>query len=122
MKNCSDCGTDNLDFNESCSKCGASLKRINYDSSKLSNSNSNDNYQYSKPGFTTFFNIIGTISIICGLICAIVFWPNSFYGYIAFVPSVSWLLSGGISAFIFFALGRIIDDLAFIKENISSKH
>jgi hypothetical protein len=73
-------------------------------------------------GILYFF---GVLSIIGGLICAKTFWPDSSaleVGYVyktaAYIPSTAWLISGIISMFVFFALGKIIDDLGVLKHNV----
>ena len=64
--------------------------------------------------------------VVGGLICAKTFWPDSSaieagyeYKTIAYIPSIAWLISCIISAFIFVALGKIVKDLGFLKHNIS---
>ncbi len=76
------------------------------------------------PGLTTFFNILGLLSIVGGAICAASFWPSPYAlteGYVykttAYIPSIAWLVSGIISAVIFFAFGKIIEDLNFLCQN-----
>jgi tetratricopeptide (TPR) repeat protein len=80
------------------------------------------------PGLTTFFYILGILSIVGGIVSASEFWPDASllsagyeYKTIAYIPSIAWLVSGIISSCVFSALGKIIKDLSFIRKYIELK-
>jgi tetratricopeptide (TPR) repeat protein len=87
-------------------------KKVTYSSPKM-------------PGFAILFIWLGILSVIGGVIGAIVLWPNSLmlepgyeYRFIAYVPGIAFLVSGIISAFIFWAFAYLIDAASDIRSTI----
>ncbi|TCL70978.1 hypothetical protein EDC14_1008128 [Hydrogenispora ethanolica] len=75
-----------------------------------------------KPMLTVFFNIVGIFFLSGGAVYAKLLWPDIYVtgglSTVAYIPSVTCLISGIILAIVFYALGKIIDDLAFIRHQI----
>lgn len=109
-----------------CPECGFNFSRGQATTSAENKPYSVHYESYLKtPVLSGILYFFGFLALVGGLICSKTFWPDSStlevgYSYktIAYIPSIAWLISGIVSAFIFIALGRIIDDLGFLRHNV----
>jgi len=70
------------------------------------------------PGLTIFMYLLSGISVLSGLILAIVFWPEGpHHGLTAYVLPITWIIAGVVSFAIFAALGYALALLKSIARN-----
>ena len=121
MKYCQDCSTENDNFKEYCVKCGAKLSnqaKYEYRKNSYNNSVCNSN----GAGLAMVLYVLGVLSVIGGLIIGIAVWPKGYsysYTWFSYFISFAYFLSGVISCFVFFAIGRIIDAVTDIQDKLA---
>lgn len=119
MKTCPDCGEQNLDFKDHCQKCGASLKKDNYSTISFPSQKTNSPTIPDDCQFSMVFYVLAWLCLLGGVAGVFLLWPRYYLDITSLFPSLIPLVSGFISFALFYAVGKGLNYLHWISNDLS---